>query len=57
MIKLERQIVTPPILGFGESIFQTQKKLVKKIPSVANGGPTGLEGMAQVGEEGPGGHF
>ena len=30
---------------------------MKKIPSVANGGPTGLDGLAQVGEEGPGGHF
>lgn len=30
---------------------------MKKIPSVGNGGPTGLDGLAQVGEEGPGGHF
>lgn len=30
---------------------------MKKIPSVANGGPTGLDGLAQVGEEGPGGHL
>lgn len=57
MIKLERQIkcYSPnSALFWRMNLSVSQKKLVKKIPSVANGGPTGLDGLAQVGKKNQG---